>query len=35
MCDNKSLLKEGLGTLVSRIKTSGATQISIQDLIKI
>ncbi|CAG2221946.1 FANCD2 [Mytilus edulis] len=35
MSDNKSLFKEGLGTLVSRIKTtSGSTQISRQDLIK-
>lgn len=34
MVENKSLLKEGLITLVSRIKTVGSTQFTFQDALK-
>ncbi|XP_062598461.1 Fanconi anemia group D2 protein-like, partial [Saccostrea cucullata] len=34
MVENKSLLKEGLTTLVSRIKTVGSTQLSFKDVLK-
>ncbi|XP_055999179.1 Fanconi anemia group D2 protein-like isoform X3 [Ostrea edulis] len=34
MVENKSLLKEGLMTLVSRIKTVGSTQLSFQEVLK-
>lgn len=34
MVENKSLLKEGLITLISRIKTVGSTQFTFQDALK-
>lgn len=34
MVENKSLLKEGLITLVSRIKTVGSSQFTFQDALK-
>ena len=34
MVENRDLLKEALGVLVQRIKTSGHSQMSLKDLVK-